>query len=214
MASTRSERSSPILETLALFAVVFVLQQVAAILDVALAASLFVLTPPLTHDPWAVVTSVYAHENLGHLVSNSVALVLFGWPVARATTRLRFHAFFVLTGALAGVSQIALPAALASLPFISAPAVGVLGASGAVFALMGYLLAGNRFSSGLASIVEVPRWLAWLAFLGLAALVTVMTAAPGVALIAHFTGFLLGLLAGRARLLHVGSSPTATRSTA
>jgi hypothetical protein len=33
--------------------------------------------------------------------------------------------------------------------------------------------------------------------------VTLLTAAPGVALVAHFSGFALGLLAGRARLLRV-----------
>ena len=45
-----------------------------------------------------------------------------------------------------------------------------------------------------------------LLFAVLAAVVTLATAAPGVALVAHFTGFLVGLLAGRARLLHPPSA--------
>lgn len=182
---------SPIVETLAVFALVFLAQLAAEV--VGALGFLFVLQPPLLDNPWTLVTSVYAHDGTGHLLSNSIALVVFGWPVARATTRLRFHAFFVLTGAIAGVSQI-----LA----MNSP---VLGASGAVFALMGYLIAGNRLSDVLAGVVDVPRWLAVLVFVALAAAVTIATAAPRVALFAHFTGFLIGLLAGRARLLRPGT---------
>ncbi len=213
MATVRE--GSPIVETLGVFAVVFVLQILASLLSVALVAGLFILSPPLSSNPWTIVTSVYAHGGLGHLLSNSVALVLFGWPVARATTRLRFHTFFIVTGALAGISQILVTGALAAAPLVPAtPTEGVLGASGAVFALLGYLLASNRLSVGLASLVEVPQWVTYLVFLGLAVVVTVATGAPGVALVAHFTGFLLGLLAGRAGVLDVGSRTARTGASA
>ncbi|AGB16999.1 putative membrane protein [Halovivax ruber XH-70] len=189
---------SPLVETLVIFAVVFVLQWIAALFSVGLMAGLFVLAPPLEANPWTIVTSVYAHENLGHLLSNSAALVLFGWPVARATTHLRFHAFFLATGAIAGITQVVGTG-------IVGVATPVLGASGAVFALMGYLLAGNRLSDGLASRVQVSPWVALGVFVVLAALITLATAAPRVALLAHFTGFLLGLVAGRVGVLDVPS---------
>ncbi|WP_254765782.1 rhomboid family intramembrane serine protease [Salinilacihabitans rarus] len=188
---------SPVVETLALFVVVFALQGVAyAVGRTALVVGLFALSPPLEANPWTIVTSVYAHDGLAHLLSNGVALVLFGWPIARATTRLRFHAFFVATGAFAGVAQVWVSGAVFG---VDNPEV--LGASGAVFALMGYLLAGNRLADGLAARVEVPRWATLAAFVALAAIITVATAAPQVALIAHFAGFLLGLVAGRAGVL-------------
>jgi len=196
--------TAPILELLVVFAVVFVAQLVADVLGAM--AGLFVLTPPITDNPWTIVTSVYAHGGVGHLVSNSLALVVFGWPVARATSRLRFHTFFLVTGALAGISQVLVTNAVVATPVVAgAGTPGVLGASGAVFALLGYLIASNRLSVSLASFVDVPRWLSLLVFLGLAVAVTLATAAPGVALIAHFTGFLLGLLAGRTRVLYVGA---------
>ena len=194
-----TDSPSPLLETLGLFAIVFVLQQVAALFSLALMAGLFVLAPPLESNPWTIVTSVYAHGNLGHLLSNSFGLLLFGWPIARATTRGRFHVFFVLTGSLAGISQVLVTGAMASLTGGSGSAV--LGASGAVFALMGYLIAGNRVSDGLAARVDVPLWLTLVVFVVLAAAITIATGSPGVALIAHFTGFLLGLLAGRLGVL-------------
>ena len=192
----------PILETLGLFVLVLVAQYVAAMFSIAVMASLFVLEAPIADQPWTIVTSVYAHDGVGHMLSNSLGLVLFGWPIARATTRLRFHAFFVTTGALAGIAQVAATSAMASVGGDGA-AVGVLGASGAVFALMGYLLAGNRLSDGLAARIEVPLWMTLLIFVALAAAITILTAAPQVALIAHFTGFLLGLVTGRLGVLEV-----------
>ncbi|WP_440763775.1 rhomboid family intramembrane serine protease [Natronorubrum sp. DTA7] len=200
--------SSPIVELLIVFVVVFAAQQVAAIIGIGLMAGLFVLAPPLTTNPWTIVTSVYAHGGIGHLVSNSLALIVFGWPVARATTRLRFHTFFLVTGVIAGISQIVLSGVFEGMPLVGGwvEQAPVLGASGAVFALLGYLIASNRLSTGVASFVDVPQWLAALVFVGLAVAVTLATAAPGVALLAHFTGLLVGLVAGRARVLHVGGS--------
>ena len=81
---------------------------------------------------------------------------------------------------------------------------------GAVFALLGYLLASNRLSTGVAGFVRIPFWLSILVFTIVAAAVTVLTASPGVALIAHFTGLLFGLLAGRMRVLNV--DPAAPRA--
>jgi len=198
---------SPILELLLIFTVVYALQLVSAFAD--LVGSLFVLSAPLDENPWTIATSVYAHGSVQHLVSNAIALVLFGWPVARATTRLRFHAFFLLSGTLAGVSQILVSDALASAPVLSfAETAGVLGASGAVFALLGYLLASNRLSSGIAASVRVPRWIAFVIFIIVAAGLTLATAAPGVALIAHFTGLLFGLVTGQFRVLHPARGAT------
>ncbi|WP_254863845.1 rhomboid family intramembrane serine protease [Halovivax gelatinilyticus] len=195
---------SPIVEILAIFAIVFVLQYLAALFNLAVLAGLFVLQPPIESSPWTAVTSVYAHANLSHLVSNSVAFVLFGWPVARATSRAKFHAFFLATGAVAGVSQIVVTGALASAPLVPAtPTAGVLGASGAVFALLGYLLAANRLSTSLGGVVSVPRWVTAIVFVIVAGFVTVATGAPGVALVAHFTGLLFGLVAGWFRVLRV-----------
>ncbi len=209
--SPSSGRSSPIIELLAIFVVVYVAQLVTAF--VGAMTGLFVLAPPLGDNPWTIVTSVYAHGGVGHLLSNSVALVLFGWPVARATTRLRFHTFFLLTGALAGVSQIVITGALATLPFLSvSPTAGVLGASGAVFALLGYLFASNRLSDAFASVITVSRWLTIVVFLVLATIVTLATAQPGVALVAHFSGFLIGLLAGRGGVLETGSRRRGNRT--
>lgn len=191
---------APILELLSIFIVVYVLQVITAFAGVV--GSLFVLSPPVSENPWTIVTSIYAHDGFSHLLSNAIALVLFGWPVARATSRLRFHLFVVVSGSIAGITQI-----------LVSDAAGVLGASGAVFALLGYLLAGNRLSSSLARIVRVPAWVTFAVFVVIAAAVTLATASPGVALIAHFAGLLVGLFAGRVGLLDTGSRRQQTEPT-
>ncbi|MFQ3295723.1 MAG: membrane associated rhomboid family serine protease [Natrialbaceae archaeon] len=162
-------------------------------------ASLFVLAPPIDVRPWAIVTSVYAHAGLAHLAANAVALALVGFALERTTSRLRYHLFFVAAGAIAGVTQVFLDATLSSVGVGQASAV--LGASGAVFALIGYVLSANRLSDRLLRFVPMSGPAQILVFAILAAAITLATGAPGVALIAHFTGFLLGLLAGRLHLL-------------
>jgi len=210
---------SPILDLLVVFLVVYAAQTLLGMVDAM--PGLFVLAPPIQNDSWTVVTSVYAHANPGHLLSNAVALVLFGYAVATATTRTRFHLFFLLTGALAGISQILFSDLLAETPVLNdivgaVPVVdaaatgGVLGASGAVFALLGYLLASNRLVAGLGAVADVPSWVTYFVFVVLAVAVTAATASQGVALIAHFTGLLLGLLAGWVNLLRPSNTDTGT----
>lgn len=212
-----SRSGYPVFELLLVFFGVFVLQIVAGVAETMMAMAgvvggLFVLSPPLTDNPWTIVTSVYAHADLAHLLSNAVALVLFGWPVARATTRLRFHTFFLVSGSLAGIVQVLTTVFLAGLPIIEAEPTGVLGASGGVFALLGYLLASNRLSSSLASVFTVPRWLAITVFVVIAVTLTLATASPGVALFAHFAGLLVGLFAGSFGVLDTNSKQAKVRS--
>jgi membrane associated rhomboid family serine protease len=205
---------SPLLDLLAVFAVVYAVQFVADFTNVL--SGLFVLSDPVSDRPWTVLTSVYAHAGINHLLTNAAALVVFGYAVAAATTRLRFHLFFAVTGAIAGVSQILLTDVLAELPMVDTTAsAGVLGASGAVFALLGYLLASNRLVAGLGLIARVPRWLTSLVFVVLALALTYVTASAGAALVAHFTGLLLGLVAGQFNILRPSTarSPQPTTET-
>jgi membrane associated rhomboid family serine protease len=185
---------SPTITTLSVFVVVFLLEWVAVPLGVF--GTLFVLTPPITVHPWTLVTNVYAHATLQHLLANSVALLVTGVVLERATTRLRYHSFFVATGALAGLAQITVGGAFG-------PGTGVLGASGAIFAFMGYLLTSNRLTDTVVGGIALSGRVQLLAFLVIAAAVTVATGSARAALIAHFTGLFVGLLAGRAHLLRV-----------
>jgi membrane associated rhomboid family serine protease len=194
---------SPTLTTLALFAVVFLLETVVGLLALlglgGTWSVLFVLSAPLAEHPWTLVTSVYAHAGVSHLVANALALLVPGFVLERATTRLRYHAFFVGSGLLAGVAEVTLGG------LVGTPA-GVLGASGAVFAVIGYLLTSNRLTDAVVRGVSLSPNVQFVLFVLLAVLVTVATGSPGVALVAHFTGLFVGLVSGRLHLLRTGAA--------
>lgn len=183
---------SPTLELLLVFTGFFLIDAIASVIG--LSAGVFALAAPLTDRPWTLATSVYAHASITHLIANAVALAIVGFPLERTTTRLRFHSFFLAAGALAGASQILIAGLLAT-------PTSVIGASGAVFALFGYAITGNRLAGPLLDRLAPTRRTQFIIFASLAVGVTIITAAPGVALIAHFTGLLLGTIAGRLHLL-------------
>lgn len=185
--------SWPTLTTLFVLCGVFVVQSIAGF--VGIGTGVFALALPLGERSWTIVTSVYAHGGIAHLLANAIALVVLGPLVGRVTTPIRFHAFFLGTGTIAGIAQV-----IVMVPFGGA---AVLGASGAIFALLGYLLIGNRASDRIVSWLPLGRRGQLALFAALAALLTLATAAPGVALVSHFVGFCLGAVAGRLGLLHV-----------
>jgi membrane associated rhomboid family serine protease len=186
---------SPTLDTLAIILVVFLAQAVTAAVGTGITAIL-VLAPPLVEPPWSPITSVYAHGSIAHLVGNATSLAILGLIVERGTTRGRFHAFFLTTGVISvfaeGYYQIAMGTPRA-----------VLGASGAVFALLGYVLAGNPLSGGLLNRLDLPTWLQLLVVGAAAGAIALWATPEGAALVGHFTGLVLGLVAGRLRLLRV-----------
>lgn len=184
--------ASPTVDLLVAFAAVFALQTAGRV--VGLGPAWFALAAPATR-PWTLVTGVYAHASPGHLVGNAVALAVVGFPLERVTTRARFHAFVLVTGATAGAAELVAGGLVGGSP-------AVLGASGAVLALYGYALAGNPLTGGLLARVVPGRRARLALFAVVAVAVTVLTAGPGVAFVAHFVGFALGLAAGRRRLLH------------
>jgi len=158
------------------------------------AIELFALSAPIAERPWTVVTSVYAHAGPWHLLSNVALLALVGLAVERRSTAIRFHAFVLLMGIAANASQVAVSS-------VFVDGVHVLGISGAVFALLGYVATGNRLTSTILDSLHVPRNLQLVVYLLLAVIVTVLTAEPGVALVGHFVGLFLGLVAGAGNVL-------------
>jgi membrane associated rhomboid family serine protease len=201
--------NSPTVETLGVIAIVFTLQQFAGLFGTLVGISgfalgFFALNLPLTVYPWTLVTSVYAHVGLVHLLSNAVVLLIVGLVVESVTDRTRYHLFFLATGVLAGLTEV-VASGLFGQP------TGVLGASGAIFGLVGYVLAANPVSETILDRLRLRRRVQFGLFVLFAVGLTLITGTAGAALIAHFVGLLVGLLAGRLRLLHAGeSTPTNT----
>jgi len=191
-------RRSPTLTLVVLLVCVYLVELVVDVFGPGPTA--FALATPVAAQPWTLVTSVYAHGGVGHLLANVVGLVVLGVFLERKTSPARFHAFFLASGVIAGLAQV-------WVADLVGPPVAVLGASGAVFALLGYVVAGNRVTDAVLGGIPLSPRVQLAAFAVLAAAVTLATAGPGVALVAHFTGLLVGLLAGRAHLLRPDRGP-------
>ncbi len=193
---------SPTIQTLAICAVVFVVQSAIRFVSPMLAVSLFALAPPVAVHAWTIPLSVYSHAGFAHLFSNAIALVLVGFLIERTTTTARYHAFFLTVGMAAGLVQVWVT------ELFSTQVPAVLGASGAILGLYGYLLASNDVSEAIFGRLRLSRRAQVLIVVVFTALITLMTAAPGVALLAHFTGFALGLIAGRLHILRTETQAT------
>lgn len=184
---------NPVIETLVAMAIVTLLTWMSFLVGF---AGLFVLAVPIWNPPWALVTSVYAHAGVGHLLSNALIVILAGSVVAWSTTRLRFHVFFITTGVVAGIAEV-LAGNLLGQP------TAVLGASGAAFALVGYVLTANPASTAVLDRLRLPPRILLVLVAFVAVVLTFLFSAPGSALVAHLTGAVLGLVAGRFQLLRV-----------
>ncbi|MFA1612057.1 rhomboid family intramembrane serine protease [Halobellus rubicundus] len=183
---------NPVVQTLGVMTLVSVATWAATIVGL---GRLFVLAIPIESRPWALVTSVYAHLGPGHLFANAVMIALAGGIVVWSTTAIRFHLFFVATGAIAGAVQVVVAYAMGT-------PLAVLGSSGAAFALVGYVLTSNSISQVVTGWLNLSARVVIIVVAIIATWLTVEWSAPGSALLAHFTGAVLGLAAGHIRLLH------------
>lgn len=149
---------------------------------------------PLAHAV-SLFTSMFLHGSWMHLIGNMLFLYIFGDNVEELMGSGPFAAFYLLTGLIAGVSQVAMDP--------SSP-VPVLGASGAVAGVLGaYAVTFPRnrvkclyFLGCLFGTVLVPAGV-FLVLWFLLQLLPVLSAQggnSGVAFAAHVGGFVAGAL--------------------
>lgn len=107
---------------------------------------LALFSPNLAEDPplalLQVFTSMFVHADFAHLVGNMIVLLLFGLPFEERIGARRFLVVYLLAGLVGTLAQVAI-----TLP----EAIFLMGASGAIFGLIGAFA-----SSYPNSIVPVP----------------------------------------------------------
>ncbi len=150
--------------------------------DSATLATLGATTPDLlaTHQYWRLLTACFLHIGVAHIASNSLALVWLGSLAERFYGSLRFLGIFLATGVAGNVVATLLE-----------PGLGA-GASGAIFGLLGAMLAGSWRNRPVIG-AEVSRAL----FGNLAGLLVINIAIsfiPGISKFAHFGGLATGAL--------------------
>ncbi|MBX0321682.1 rhomboid family intramembrane serine protease [Halomicroarcula sp. F13] len=185
---------------LAAMAITFIAEQV--VLGIAgrdLFQTLFVLHPDNPEYVWTWVTSVFAHSPRGfyHILGNGIIIYFFGRIVEQQMGSKRFTVFFLVSGMLAGLGQIALQVVQGT------GAYGVLGASGAALAILAFLTVLNpSLRVYLYFLIPVPIW----AITGFYVLFSILgSLSPGsvgllggnIAHTAHLIGLAIGLWYGR-----------------
>jgi membrane associated rhomboid family serine protease len=133
---------------------------------------------------WRLVSSIFLHAGLIHLGLNAYVLWIFGNAIEREIGRLAMLGVFLTTGIFAGA---------ASFAFAPEPAVGV-GASGAIFGLVGAFIAYNYLRRH--HVMAQARLRSALSMLVLNLIIGLSI--PGIDWRAHLGGLVAGVVAGLA----------------
>ena len=102
--------------------IVFVLQQFGLFSSMSFNPSLFI------HQPWTIVTSMFMHGSAQHLLFNMLGLFMFGSVVEKEFGKLKWLVLYFFAG---------LSGSLAYMLFGNSIFIPALGASGAIFGLIG-----------------------------------------------------------------------------
>jgi membrane associated rhomboid family serine protease len=148
----------------------------------------------------AVFTSMFLHVNLIHLVGNMIYLWIFGNNIEDRFGRLGFIVFYLAGGVAAAIAQIAID------PTSRIPMVGASGAVSAVLGAYLVLFPGARilslvFLGFFYQLIEVPAlivlgfWFVLQLIDGIGSL-GLAGAEGGVAFFAHIGGFVMGVIVG------------------
>src|SRR6187431_332129 len=176
-------------------------------------------TIPLQPTPGSVyvtlLTSMFMHGSLMHLLGNMLFLWIFGDNVEDDLSHGRYFAFYLITGLAASLAHVVSTFVVGDNPYIPS-----LGASGAISGVMGgYLVLHTHRRVRvivLRMLTDVPAYVAvgmWFA-LQLISAFGVIGQGPqsggGVAFMAHIGGFIAGVVL--VKLFAVGSRPPARRA--
>ncbi len=143
----------------------------------------FGLMPALFLDrPWTILTSMFIHAGLWHVMANMFTLFFFGQNIISLVGENRFFAVYFGGGILGGILYVLLAS-----PFSIA-----VGASGAVFAIGGALAMLRPRTKVIIFPIPAPIPL-WAAIVGG---FLILSFFPGIAWQAHLGGMIVGLIAG------------------
>ena len=141
------------------------------------------LTPAAFWDrPWTIITSMFVHGGIWHIMANMFTLFFFGRYLSVLVGEKRFLTVYFTGGILGSILYL-----LLAPPFSTA-----VGASGAVFAVAGALVLMRPKIRVFIIPIPVPLPL-WVAVIGGFLILSLF---PSVAWQAHLGGLVVGLICG------------------
>lgn len=135
--------------------------------------------------PWGAVTSIFLHSGISHLFFNMLALFFFGPVLERRVGSGRFLGLYLGSGIIAGLAQV-----------LVFPGSAVLGASGAIFGVLGTLAILTPDLIVYLYFVPLRMAYAVVLFAALDLYPVLLNTADGIGHIAHLSGLAIGLAAG------------------
>lgn len=146
---------------------------------------------------WQIVTYMFVHGGITHILFNMLALFLFGGQIERRLGSTEYLAYYFASGVGAGLTTLLLN----WFAFPRMAMVPVVGASGAIYGLL--LAYATLFPDSVIfvfGILPLRAPVAVLLFAGIAVVSQFLNLQSGVAHLTHLSGLLFGYLYFRVRL--------------
>ncbi len=148
----------------------------------------FALVPAdLRNQPWTIVTYMFLHANIWHILFNMITLYFFGTFAIGLVGETAFLVTYFVGGIVGGLFYVALS------PLLGATYSEVVGASGAIYALGGLLMVMRPNVRVITFPIPIPMPL-WIAILIGFVLITFTN--PNIAWQAHLGGLVYGAAVG------------------
>lgn len=141
---------------------------------------------------WTFLTSMFMHANFFHLFVNMLSLFFVGSLIEKIIGRRRYFWFYILSGIFAGIFFV-----LMSLMFNSDMQLPAVGASGALFGLIGLLMLLTPNLPVYVMFIPIPIKMKYAAP-GLLILLWIISVAGDISIgnTAHLGGLIIGLVYG------------------
>lgn len=156
------------------------------------------LQPILHGEIWRLVTPIFLHFGIWHIVFNMWMLYLLGGAIERRRGRMRYVLLVLVVAVLSNLAQYFLGKIGSGMPLASLPrSPNFGGMSGVVYGLFGYIWMKARFQPELGLYIDrtnIIILMGWL-FLCMTPLIRIV-GLQGVANVAHVAGLLAGMLIG------------------
>lgn len=136
--------------------------------------------------PWTFVTSIFLHGGLMHLFFNMFALVIFGPLLEGRIGGNNFIALYFISGLAGGLGYI-----------VTGGSVPALGASGAIFGILGALAFLEPNMIVFVGWIPMPMWLAGI-FWFITEIIYGVASLTNIANFAHVFGLVVGYFYARA----------------
>lgn len=175
-------QNRPIL-TLILIAImtgIFFIEPILPIQDLAL------IPATVAQTPWTMVTSIFLHWNLQHIFFNMFALFFFGIALESRIGWKSFLLVFLISGIFGSIGF------MLTAPD---PTTAALGASGAIYGIIGTLLIIAPFAMVWAGFIPMPMFIAGILY-GATEILGLFGPASDIAHGAHVGGLFFGIAYG------------------